>query len=368
METSQCSDCGKYLSPHSVWRHKKNSCNMKTIQSSKPSIEKYQQQPKDPRLSSNEIADTSKPHPSICDDIINKIINSGEPSKKRIKRKPDNAIATPKETLPEGDNKEFFEIAKLHLPKKIDEPSKPKETLPEGDNKEFFEIAKFYLPKKIPSKPDKTIYLPIDDEALKEKLRLLYAEFLAGNKESTRPQIEFILRELRHRRVITKENYRIVSDCLSESDTDSSDSSESESEQEEINELDFDNIVRATIQNLTRNDRQNVYNLMGNSQDIQESIDKYLKGEKQLDDFTNDVDKLDEIRLMILLNNMKKTTNRVRKILNSLKNIDDNERAKVLDQLKNDKVITEPEYHRLLTSNNNLMSFAKAVQGSGVWI
>ena len=215
---------------------------MKTIQSSKPSIEKYQQQPKDPRLSSNEIADTSKPHPSICDDIINKIINSSEPSKKRIKRKPDNAIASPKETLPEGDNKEFFEI------------------------------AKFYLPKKIPSKPDKTIYLPIDDEALKEKLRLLYAEFLAGNKESTRPQIEFILRELRHRRVITKENYRIVSDCLSESDTDSSDSSESESEQEEINELDFDNIVRATIQNLTRNDRQNVYNMLGNSPGVRESI------------------------------------------------------------------------------------------------
>ena len=338
MKKHICKNCSKELANrHNLSRHQKN-CKDMSSGSSKPSIEKYQQQPKDPRLSSNEIADTSKPHPSICDDIINKIINSSEPSKKRIKRKPDNAIASPKETLPEGDNKEFFEI------------------------------AKFYLPKKIPSKPDKTIYLPIDDEALKEKLRLLYAEFLAGNKESTRPQIEFILRELRHRRVITKENYRIVSDCLSESDTDSSDSSESESEQEEINELDFDNIVRATIQNLTRNDRQNVYNLMGNSQDIQESIDKYLKGEKQLDDFTNDVYKLDEIRLMILLNNMKKTTNRVRKILNSLKNIDDNERAKVLDQLKNDKVITEPQFHRLLTSNNNLISYAKAIQGSGIWI
>ena len=324
MKKHICKKCSTELSNrHNLSRHQKNCKGM----SSGP----------------------SKPLPSICDDIINKIINSSEPPKKRIKRKPNKEIATPKKTLPEEDN------------------SSPKR---KPNAEEFYEIAKLYLPEefKEQSKPEKTIFLPTDDEALKEKLRLLYAEFLAGNKESTRPQIDSILRQLRHRGVITKENYNVISDCLSEcSDTDSS-SSESDSEQEENDELDFENLVRATIQNLTRNDRQNVYNLMGNSQDIQESIDKYLKGEKQLDDFTNVVDKLDEIRLMILLNNMKKTTNRVRKILNSLKNIDDNERAKVLDQLKNDEVITEPEYHRLLTSKNDVLSSAKAFQGSGVWV
>ena len=71
---------------------------------------------------------------------------------------------------------------------------------------------------------------------------------------------------------------------------------------------------------------------------------------------------------MILLNNMKRTADRVRKILNSLKNIDENERTKLLEQLKNDEVITEPEYHRLLTSKNDVLSSAKAFQGSGVWV
>ena len=234
------------------------------------------------------------------------------------------------------------------------------------------EIAKLYLPKetlpeKKPEKEKKT-FLPGDDEGLKEKLRLLYAEFLAGNKASTRPQIESILRELRHRGIITKENYQLVSDCLSECSGSSESSESSESEQDGADELDFDNLVKATIQNLTRNDRQNVYNMLGNSPGVQESIDKYLKGENEIEEFTNFVDKLDKIRLTILLNNMSKTTKRVRKILNSLRSIDDKERTKVLDQLRSDKVISEPEFHRLLTSNNNDMSFAKAIQGSGIWV
>ena len=63
--------------------------------------------------------------------------------------------------------------------------------------KKFAEGAKFYIPK--PTEKIPKIFLPGDDEGLKEKLRLLYAEFLAGNKEATRPQIEFILQELRQR-------------------------------------------------------------------------------------------------------------------------------------------------------------------------
>ena len=320
MKKHICTNCSKELSNrHNLSRHKKNCKDM----SSGP----------------------SKPNPAICDNIINKIINgsSGEPSKKR--RKPNTEIA--KETLPEG--------------LKSSEPSerKPNEKL------SFMEIAKLYLPK------EKKTFLPGDDEGLKEKLRLLYAEFLAGNKASTRLQIESILRELRHRGIITKENYQLVSDCLSEcleSSESDSESSDSDSEQDEADELDFDNLVKATIQNLTRNDRQNVYNMLGNNPDVQESIDKYLKGENEIEEFTNFVDKLDKIRLTILLNNMSKTTKRVRKILNSLRSIDDKERIKVLDQLRSDKVISEPEFHRLLTSNNNDMSFAKAIQGSGIWV
>ena len=303
----------------------------------------------------------SKPNPAICNNIINKIINgsSSEPSKKRTKRK---IAKLPKETLPGDDNE-----------------SKSSES-PRKSNASFMEIARLYLPKDLqedggePQKPEKKkkTFLSGDDEGLKEKLRLLYAEFLAGNKESTRPQIESILRELRHRRIITKENYRIVSDCLSEC-SESSDNSESDDESDdgsdyEADELDFDNLVKATIQNLTRNDRQNVYNMLGNSPGVRESIDKYLKGENDIEEFANFVDKLDKIRLTILLNNMSKTTKRVRKILNSLRSIDDKERTKVLDQLRSDKVISEPEFHRLLTSNNNDMSFAKAIQGSGIWV
>ena len=79
--------------------------------------------------------------------------------------------------------------------------------------KEFAEVAKLYLPKEKTPK----IFLPGDDEGIKEKLRLLYAEFLAGNKVATRPQIESILQELSHRGCITRKEYEKVSECLTES-------------------------------------------------------------------------------------------------------------------------------------------------------
>ena len=90
METCQCSDCGKHLSVNSIRRHKKKSCkgnDMKTVQSSKPSIEKYQQQPNDLRLSSfsdsiiSEKPKTIKKNPQLSA-FANAIINDDDKSKK----------------------------------------------------------------------------------------------------------------------------------------------------------------------------------------------------------------------------------------------------------------------------------------------
>ncbi len=91
-----------------------------------------------------------------------------------------------------------------------------------------------------------------------------------------------------------------------------------------------------------------------------------MNGEQEIE--ADLVNNLDDIRVKILMNNIRKTTRKVKDILNSLRNIDHDDKMKILNDLKNTEVISEPEFHRLLTSNNNIMSYAKAIQGSGIWV
>ena len=219
-------------------------------------------------------------------------------------------------------------------------------------------------------------FLPSDDAGLKENLCLLYAEYAAGNKESTRPQILSILKELYQRGVLNQAEYNGVCDVFesdssseSESSPDSDTDSElsySESDTDGADELDFDALVRSTIENLTRNERKNLITL--STVDTRPIVKKYLDGVEDIKSVMEKLSDFKDMRTKILLRSIERIQGRVRKVLEALRNIDDTDVGTTLEHLRLNELISDKEFHRLLTSSNNVLSYAKAIQGSGIWV
>lgn len=217
-------------------------------------------------------------------------------------------------------------------------------------------------------------FLPSDDAGLKENLCLLYAEYAAGNKESTRPQILSILKELYQRGVLNQAEYNGVCDVFesdssseSESSPDSDTDSElsySESDTDGADELDFDALVRSTIENLTRNERKNLITL--STVDTRPIVKKYLDGVEDIKSVMEKLSDFKDMRTKILLRSIEQIQGRVRKVLEALRNIDDTDVGTTLEHLRLNELISDKEFHRLLTSANNVLSYAKAIQGSGI--
>ena len=232
-------------------------------------------------------------------------------------------------------------------------------------------------PKSIEVKIDQPgHFLPSDDAGLREKLCLLYAEYAAGNKESTRPQILSILKELYQRGVLNQAEYNGVCDVFesdsssesessSDSDTDS-ELSDSESDTDGADELDFDALVKSTIENLTRNERKNLITL--STVDSRPIVRKYLDGEEDIKSVMENLSDFKDMRTKILLRSIEQIQGRVRKVLEALRNIDDTDVGTTLEHLRLNELISDKEFHRLLTSANNVLSYAKAIQGSGIWV
>ena len=219
-------------------------------------------------------------------------------------------------------------------------------------------------------------FLPSDDAGLKENLCLLYAEYAAGNKESTRHQILSILKELYQRGVLNQAEYNGVCDVFEsdsssesesspDSDTDS-ELSDSESDTDGADELDFDALVRSTIENLTRNERKNLITL--STVDTRPIVKKYLDGVEDIKSIMEKLSDFKDMRTKILLRSIEQIQGRVRKVLEALRNIDDTDVGTTLEHLRLNELISDKEFHRLLTSANNVLSYAKAIQGSGIWV
>ena len=156
-------------------------------------------------------------------------------------------------------------------------------------------------------------FLPSDEAGLKENLCLLYAEYAAGNKESTRHQILSILKELYQRGVLNQAEYNGVCDVFEsdsssesesspDSDTDS-ELSDSESDTDGADELDFDALVISTIENLTRNERKNLITL--STVDSRHIVRKYLDGEEDIKSVMENLSDVKDMRTKILLRSIE---------------------------------------------------------------
>ena len=76
----------------------------------------------------------------------------------------------------------------------------------------------------------------------------------------------------------------------------------------------------------------------------------------------------DEMKVKMLLKSMKHTKSRITKVLETLRNTEEKEVGKVLETLKMHDQISDQEFHRLLSSANDILSYAKAIQGCGLWV
>ena len=286
----------------------------------------------------------------VDDDIINKIINGEK-------------VKSNKPAEEEG------EVIEIDLPNKVVKlPLLPKPK------------TKKLIAHSVPTQQ----YLPSSEEGLKEKLRVLYAECAAGNT-ATKPLIVEILQEFRRRGVLNNAECEDVCNIIesleeSSSATNSSgesssfevDSSEksSGSETDESEELDFDNLVKITVENLTGNTKRNLHKaLQEMDKDISEMVTKYIDGEGEFEDVLEKLGKSnDGMKVKMLLRSVENTRNRVKKVLETLRDTEEKDIGKVLEHLKMHDQISEEEFRRLLVSANDILSYSKAIQGSGFWL
>ena len=331
---------------------------------------------------------------SVCGKVINRLDNlkrhericklkNGQPGKKAHNSPIDHALIDriingTHRSLPPTGIKEAKEgeVIKVNLPD-LNVPTIPKP-----------KVRKLI----IHSTPTQQ-FLPSSEDGLKEKLRVLYAEYIAGNT-TTKPLIMKILQELRRQGFINNVEYEGVchviqnppsdesSEVSSKSGSETDESEEmssiadsihedsSGSETDESEELDFDNLVKVTVENLTGNTRRNLHKtLQDMDEDISVMVNNYLNGKEEIEDVMQKLGKTtDGLKVKMLLRSIEKTRHRILKVLDTLRHTEDEDIVKVLEYLKLQELISDEEFHRLLAAANNVLSYAKAIQGAGIWI
>ena len=212
--------------------------------------------------------------------------------------------------------------------------------------------------------------LTSSEENLKEKLRSLYAEYISGNA-TVKQQILGILKELCNRGVINDTECTSMRHAMDNSTSEeSSQDSESDLSDSEWEDLEFYKLIDSTVENLNRNTRRNLYKTLKVwNKDISEKIKNYMNGEGEFEDILAKYAKPnDEMKVKMLLKSMKHTKSRITKVLETLRNTEEKEVGKVLETLKMHEQISDQEFHRLLSSANDILSYAKAIQGCGLWV
>ena len=154
-------------------------------------------------------------------------------------------------------------------------------------------------------------------------------------------------------------------------DSDESEESTDSSETDDgSDDLDFYQLINATVENLTRSTRRNLQKaLQVVNKDISEMVNNYLTGEEDLENVLERMgDSSDEIKVKLLLKSMKHTRNRITKVLETLRNTEKKDIGGVLEHLNMHDKITDQELQCSSTSAHDISNYAKATQGAGMWV
>ena len=243
--------------------------------------------------------------------------------------------------------------------------------------------------------------LPSTIEELHDELMKLFDQLKVGNP-SVRTRIIAILKKMREHGVLSRKECAKACAKILHNDSESEDSStedsetgtdqstdsdskvneksssqESESDQDEKSsdsgreDDEFNQFIRNVADNLVQNARKNLlHTLLAVTTNERKQIESWLEGAESIEKIIPLLkDSEDMLKIKILMKQIDEKRKKVDKVLRPLRNVTDHgELKKILDELKSRDVITEDEYKRLIIANHDLKSFARAFQGSGIWV
>ena len=201
-------------------------------------------------------------------------------------------------------------------------------------------------------------FMPKSKRGLVEAFKNLYSKFHDDIEEYN--NLVLMLDELKRRECIEEDEYKSLNKAL----------------QQKIG-LGLEETIQTTTSNLTRNDKQQITRLLKRIkkdelvEKVQRLMTRYFNGEKKalpeiLEILPRIEDKVKGMRLKIILNEIRKTTDRVFKILYRLTGAED--KSEVLRELQRDGYITEDQFHKLSIAPNKISSFSKIIQGRGMYL
>ena len=98
-------------------------------------------------------------------------------------------------------------------------------------------------------------------------------------------------------------------------------------------------------------------------------IKDFLDGKEHAESITHFLrDDLDSMKVKLIINEIDRVQKKVKEVLQRLKNIRDSDVMKTLESLKMHEQITDEQFKRMAIVENDLESFAKAMEGSGLWL
>ena len=132
----------------------------------------------------------------------------------------------------------------------------------------------------------------------------------------------------------------------------------------------------STKVSMTENDKKQLYHLLRSmrkdevARKVEGLVNKYFNGEDVYEEIVNTLptldDKLNALRVKIILNQIKDTSNRVFQVLSRLTNTTN--RIETLNTLKQQGLLTEREYEKLSIAPHTLEAISKVLEGRGIYL
>ena len=211
------------------------------------------------------------------------------------------------------------------------------------------------------------------DSELIDLFHKLYSHFEDEDDNELCEDIFALLAELRERKCVTEKEYGLIKSRL-----------------EKMKQLNLYESIDSTVENMTRDDKNEILGLLRSMKNTSstnssqlthndERVEKmtglvkdYFKKKTDLESVLAGPlealkDRLDAIKIKIILNQIEKTRNRVRKIFTQLK-ADGSDRGDQLRWLRAGDHITDEQYAKLLIGPNTLPSISRIIQGKGMYL
>ena len=285
--------------------------------------------------------------------VIQKVNKSKEPVlSPKIKQEIVNSILKPKSLIKLATEKEEIES-------EPESESESESESSESESKESEESeSETDVPVFVKPEPKDENEQEVTDERLIESFKKLYSNFDEDDIEVYNDLLT-LLDILKQKGCITDNEYLSVKSRL----------------KEKVH-LNLYESINSTADNMTRDDKTQILGLlraMKNDEAVKkvlDSVKQYFEGEKELETVLNALprlkDKLNTLRVKIILNQVGRTKDRVEKVFTKLINAE--EKGVALSFLRAEDLITDEQFEKLSIAPNTLPSISKIVQGKGFWL